>query len=64
MLKRSELTSSPAWHAVGGILTIKGEPNVARPLQHTIELYKEIGTLTGQNIGLHMTGGIMQVVTE
>ena len=62
--KQSELTFGPTWHAVGGMHTINGNPNVAKPQQYSIELYNEIGKLTGQNIGLHMTPGIMQLVTE
>ncbi|MEC7246526.1 MAG: FAD-dependent oxidoreductase, partial [Pseudomonadota bacterium] len=64
MLERSELTSGSTWHAAGGMHTINGDPNVAKLQQYTIELYKEIEQLSGQDIGLHMTGGIMLAATE
>ena len=64
MLERSQVTSRPIWHAVGGSHTINDYPNVAKLPQHIIELCKEIRKLTGQNIGLHMTYGIMLAVTK
>lgn len=64
MLERSELISGSTWHAAGSIYTINGEPNVAKLQQYTIELYKEIEDLSGQDIGLDMTGGIMLTATN
>jgi dimethylglycine dehydrogenase len=43
--------------------TINGDPNVAKLQQYTIGLYKEIEELSGQDIGLHMTGGVMLAAT-
>ena len=64
MLERSELTSGSTWHAAGGMHTINGDPNVAKLQQYTIKLYKEIEELSGQDITLHMTGGVMLAATE
>jgi len=64
MLERSELTSGSTWHAAGDMHTINGDPSVAKLQQYTIELYKEIEQLSGQDIGLHMTGGIMLAATQ
>ena len=64
LLERSQLTSGSTWHAAGGMHTINGDPNVAKLQQYTIDLYKEIEELSGQEIGLHMTGGIMLAATE
>jgi dimethylglycine dehydrogenase len=44
--------------------TINGDPNVAKLQQYTIKLYKEIEELSGQVIGLHLTGGIMLAKTH
>ena len=63
LLERSELTSGSTWHAAGGIHTINGDPNVAKLQQYTIDLYREIAEISGQEIGLHMTGGIMLAAT-
>ena len=64
MLERSELTSGSTWHAAGGMHTINGDPNVAKLQQYTIKLYKEIEDLSGQDISMHMTGGVMLAATE
>ena len=64
LLERSDLTSGSTWHAAGGMHTINGDPNVAKLQQYTIELYKEIEEASGQDIGLHMTGGIMLAATQ
>jgi len=64
LLERSELTSGSTWHAAGGMHTINGDPNVAKLQQYTIKLYQEIEDLSGQDIGLHMTGGIMLAATN
>ena len=39
--------------------TINGDPNVAKLQQYTIDLYKEIEELSGQDITMHLTGGVM-----
>ncbi|MGC6517024.1 MAG: GcvT family protein [Candidatus Puniceispirillaceae bacterium] len=64
LIERSDLTSGSTWHAAGGMHTINGDPNVAKLQQYTIELYKEIEEASGQDIGLHMTGGIMLAATQ
>jgi len=64
LLERSELTSGSTWHAAGGMHTINGDPNVAKLQKYTVDLYKEIQEYSGQDIGLHMTGGIMLAATQ
>ena len=64
LIERSELTSGSTWHAAGGMHTINGDPNVARLQKYTVDLYKEIEQASGQDIGLHMTGGVMLAATE
>ncbi|MFK7856179.1 MAG: FAD-dependent oxidoreductase [Granulosicoccus sp.] len=64
LLERSELTSGSTWHAAGGMHTINGDPNVAKLQKYTVELYKEIEEYSGQDIGLHMTGGVMLAATQ
>ena len=63
LLERSELTSGSTWHAAGGMHTINGDPNVAKLQQYTIDLYKEIEELSGQDITMHLTGGVMMAAT-
>lgn len=64
LIERAELTSGSTWHAAGGMHTINGDPNVAKLQKYTVELYREIEAYSGQDIGLHMTGGIMLAATE
>ena len=64
LLERSDLTSGSTWHAAGGMHTINGDPNVAKLQQYTISLYKEIEEISGQDIGLHRTGGVMLAATQ
>lgn len=63
LLERSELTSGSTWHAAGGMHTINGDPNVAKLQKYTVELYKEIEEYSGQDIGLHLTSGLMLAAT-
>ncbi|KQV38125.1 MULTISPECIES: FAD-dependent oxidoreductase [unclassified Rhizobium] len=64
LVERSELTSGSTWHAAGGMHTINGDPNVAKLQKYTVELYKEIEEYSGQDIGLHMTSGLMLAATN
>lgn len=64
LLERSELTSGSTWHAAGGMHTINGDPNVAKLQKYTVELYKEIEAQSGQDIGLHLTSGLMLAATH
>ncbi len=64
LLERDELTSGSTWHAAGGMHTINGDPNVAKLQKYTIDLYKEIEELSGQDTGVHQTGGIMLAATQ
>ncbi|MEC8341968.1 MAG: FAD-binding oxidoreductase, partial [SAR324 cluster bacterium] len=64
LLERSELTSGSTWHAAGGMHTVNGDPNVAQLQQYTIKLYEEIQEISGQEIGLHLTGGVMLAGTQ
>ena len=57
LLERDQLTSGSSWHAAGQIHTISSDPNISRLQSYTINLYKEIEALSGQSVGLHLTGG-------
>ena len=64
LLERDELTSGSSWHAAGGIHTISSDPNISRLQSYTINLYKEIEELSGQSVGLHVTGGFYAASTK
>lgn len=58
LIERSVLTAGSSWHAAGGIHALNADPNIAALQAYTIELLAEIEAESGQNIGLHMTGGV------
>ena len=63
LLERKELTSGSTWHAAAGFHAINSDPNVSRLQAYTISLYKEIQEFSGQDVGLHMTGGVNLAAT-
>ena len=64
LLERDVLACGSSWHAAGGFHTLNGDPNVAKLQQYTVELYREIEELSGQSIGLHLTGGVQLAKTK
>jgi dimethylglycine dehydrogenase len=58
LIERNVLTSGSSWHAAGGFHALNADPNIAALQDYTIKLYKEIQAESGQNVGLHMTGGV------
>jgi dimethylglycine dehydrogenase len=58
IIERSVLTAGSSWHAAGGIHALNADPNMAALQAYTIDLLSTIQEESGQDIGLHMTGGI------
>jgi len=58
LVERSVLTAGSSWHAAGGIHALNADPTMAALQAYTIDLLSEVERESGQNIGLHMTGGI------
>ena len=58
LLERAILTAGSSWHAAGGIHALNADPNIAALQAYTIDLLKIIQEESGQDIGLHMTGGL------
>lgn len=58
LIERDVLTAGSSWHAAGGIHALNADPNMAALQAYTIDLLSEIEQESGQDIGLHMTGGI------
>ncbi len=63
LVERSVLTAGSSWHAAGGIHALNADPNMAALQAYTIDLLTEIEEESGQNIGLHMTGGLTMAGT-
>lgn len=58
LCERKELTAGSSWHAAGGFHALNSDPGVSRLQAYTIGLYREIQALSGQDAGLHFTGGL------
>lgn len=58
LIERSILTAGSSWHAAGEFHTLNSDPNIAVLQAYTIDLFEEIEKLSGQNMGIHMTGGL------
>ncbi|NND82209.1 MAG: FAD-dependent oxidoreductase [Gammaproteobacteria bacterium] len=58
IIERSILTAGSSWHAAGGVHALNADPNMAALQGYTLDLLSEIQEESGQDIGLHMTGGI------
>jgi dimethylglycine dehydrogenase len=58
LCERKELTAGSSWHAAGGFHALNSDPNVSKLQAYTVRLYREIEALSGQDIGLHFTGGL------
>ncbi|MBS9717299.1 FAD-dependent oxidoreductase [Pseudohalocynthiibacter aestuariivivens] len=63
LIERSVLTAGSSWHAAGGIHALNADPNIAALQAYTIDLLPKIEEESGQNIGLHMTGGLTMAGT-
>ena len=63
LIERSVLTAGSSWHAAGGIHALNADPNMAALQAYTIDLLSQIEAESGQNIGLHMTGGLTMAGT-
>jgi dimethylglycine dehydrogenase len=64
LCERKELTAGSSWHAAGGFHALNSDPGVSRLQSYTISLYKEIQELSGQDVGLHFTGGLNIAATK
>ncbi|WP_159587763.1 GcvT family protein [Chelativorans xinjiangense] len=58
LIERNVLTAGSSWHAAGGFHALNADPNIAALQAYTIDLLSEVERESGQNIGMHMTGGI------
>jgi dimethylglycine dehydrogenase len=63
LIERSILTAGSSWHAAGGFHALNADPNIAALQAYTIDLFDEIESVSGQKIGLHMTGGLTIATT-
>ncbi|MFT5139046.1 MAG: dimethylglycine dehydrogenase [Lysobacterales bacterium] len=58
LVERKQLTAGSTWHAAGGFHSMNSDPNMARLQAYAISVYKEVEEISGQDVGMHLTGGI------
>ncbi len=63
LVERKELTAGSTWHAAGGFHALNSDVNVARLQSYTISVYEEIQRISGQDAGMHLTGGLCLAAT-
>ena len=63
LVERRQLTAGSTWHAAGGFHAMNSDPNVARLQAYGISVYKEVEEISGQEVGMHLTGGIQVAAT-
>lgn len=63
LVERKQLTAGSTWHAAGGFHSMNSDPNVARLQAYGISIYKEVEEISGQDVGMHLTGGITIAAT-
>ncbi len=64
LLERKQLTAGSTWHAAAGFHSLNGDVNMARLQSYTINLYKEVQEISGQDVGMHVTGGLLVASAE
>jgi dimethylglycine dehydrogenase len=64
LCERKELTAGSSWHAAGGFHAFNSDPALARLQAYTISLYREIEEISGQDVGIHLTGGLLLAETR
>ena len=63
LVERRQLTAGSTWHAAGGFHAMNSDPNVARLQAYGISVYREVEEISGQDVGMHVTGGIQVAAT-
>ncbi len=59
LVERTELTAGSTWHSAGGMHTLNGDPDVASLQRYTTDLYRKLEQVSGQDCGIHLTGGVL-----
>ena len=62
LVERKQLTAGSTWHAAGAFHAMNSDPNVSRLQAYGISVYKEVEEISGQDVGMHLTGGISLAV--
>ena len=63
LVERKQLTAGSTWHAAGGFHSMNSDPNMARLQAYAISVYEEVEKISGQDVGMHLTGGLNVAAT-
>ena len=64
LCERKELTAGSSWHAAGAFHALNSDAAMSRLQAYTVGLYRELEQESGQEIGLHYTGGLNVAATR
>jgi dimethylglycine dehydrogenase len=64
LCERKELTAGSSWHAAGQFHALNSDATMSRLQSYTIGLYQELQQTSGQDIGLHLPGGVNVAATK
>jgi dimethylglycine dehydrogenase len=64
LVERKQLTAGSTWHAPGGFHAMNSDHNVAKLQAYTVSVYKEVQEISGQDVGMHLTGGLSIAATK
>lgn len=63
LCERKELTAGSSWHAAGLFHALNSDIAMSRLQAYTLRLYPKLEQISGQDIGLHYTGGLNVAAT-
>lgn len=64
LCERKELTAGSSWHAAGEFHALNSDAAMSRLQAYTARLYPELQRISGQDIGLHLPGGLNIAATQ
>ena len=64
LCERKELTAGSSWHAAGEFHALNSDAAMSRLQAYTARLYPELERISGQDIGLHLPGGLNIAATR
>ena len=63
LLERNQLTSGTTWHSAAQVRALRHSPNLTRMIQYSVDLYSQLETETGQNVGWIQKGSLSIATT-
>jgi 4-methylaminobutanoate oxidase (formaldehyde-forming) len=64
LLEKSSLTEGATWHAAGLVGQFRSQPSLTRLMQHSVEIFRDLATRTGQETGWKEVGSLRVTASE